>query len=318
MLPLVLLVMWVFILPKPEVANTENAFPLFLYVLRTVDGLTLLQTIIAAVMVVAQAFFLTWVINKNSVLRETTNLPSLMYVVVMSCFPEQLSFSPLIFANTFIILYLHTLFRFFHNESATFPVFDAGFFIGLAALFYWPSLFLFPLIWVSLILLRPFNWKEWISSLLGVILPFLVFSTGLYWFDMLSVSSIRSMLEPFYRFNLSTVFNETYILLAVILALLLVASMVKFFLDISTFAKVKTRKYLILLVWFFAFAALSYLVSTKRSMISLSFLAVPLAVLFSNYFISLRNQILSELLFILLLAAVIYNQVLYFLQFNSI
>ena len=109
MLPLVLLVMWVFILPKPEVANTENAFPLFLYLLRSLDGLTLLQTVLSAVMVVGQAFFLTWVINRHSVLRENTNLPSLMYVVVMSCFPEQLSFSPLILANTFIILFLHTL-----------------------------------------------------------------------------------------------------------------------------------------------------------------------------------------------------------------
>jgi hypothetical protein len=60
------------------------------------------------------------------------------------------------------------------------------------------------------------------------------------------------------------------------------------------------------------------MVSVKTTMVSLSFLAVPLSVLFSNYFVSIKNQIIAEILFILLLAAVVYNQVLFFLQFNSL
>jgi hypothetical protein len=60
------------------------------------------------------------------------------------------------------------------------------------------------------------------------------------------------------------------------------------------------------------------MVSVKTTMVSLSFLAVPLSVLFSNYFVSIKRQIFAEILFILLLAAVVYNQVLFFLQFNSI
>lgn len=318
MLPLVLMVMWVFILPKPELANTENAFPLFLYALRGLENMHGVQMVVSALIVVVQAFFLTTVINRHSVLRENSNLPALMYVVLMSCFPEQLSFSPLLFANFFIIIFLNNLFTFFHVDSATFPAFDAGLFIGLASLCYWPALFLFPLIYAGLFILRPFNGREWFSSLLGVLLPFLIFGTALYWFDMLSVASVNSILEPFYRVQFSTAINETYILLIVILALLILASLAKFFRDIGTFAKLKTRKYLILLVFFFVFAALSYLVASKRSMVGLSFLAIPLSVLFSNYFISLRNQILAELLFILLLGAVIYNQVLYFLQFNPL
>jgi hypothetical protein len=71
-------------------------------------------------------------------------------------------------------------------------------------------------------------------------------------------------------------------------------------------------------VWFFLFAALSYLVASKNTMIGLSFLAIPLSVIISNYFLSLKNQLLAELVFLLLLAAVIYNQVLYFLQFSNL
>jgi hypothetical protein len=316
MLPLVLLVMWIFILPKQEINNTENAFPLFLYAFQAIRNHRDWLIIGSLVLVVLQALFLTTVINRQSVLKEITHLPALIYVVLMSCFPEQLSFNPLLFANFFIIIFLNSLFNFYRADSAVFHVFDAGFFIGIAALFYWPSLFLFPLIWAALILLRSFDWRDWLASLLGVILPFLFFGTVLYWFDMLSIASVYSIIEPFYKVQFSAVYNSTYIILFGILTFIIIASLIKFSSDLSTFAKLRTRKFLMLFVWFFLFALLSYFVSVKRTMISLSFLAIPLSVIFSNYFLSLKNQLITELMFIVLLIAVIYNQVLYFLQFS--
>ncbi|MBX7203175.1 MAG: hypothetical protein IT240_04110 [Bacteroidia bacterium] len=317
-LPLVLLVMWVFILPKPQIVNTENAFPLFLSLLSFTISSRELMILLSLLLVVLQAFFLTTVINTHSVLKENSHLPALMYVVLMSCFPEQLSFNPLLFTNFFIILFFNALFHFYRAESAVFHVFDAGLFVGVAALFYWPSMFLFPLIWAALVLLRPFAWREWLASLLGLLLPFVYFLGTLYWFDMMSISSIRAILQPFYNVEFSTVYNNTYILLFAILSLILLASIWSFSRELGTFAKLRTRKYLILMVWFFLFAALSYLVSVKRSMVSLSFLAIPFSVIISNYFLSLRNRILAETIFLLLLVAVIYNQVLYFLTFYPV
>jgi hypothetical protein len=318
MLPLVLMVMWVFILPKPEIINTENAFPLFLYVFQIVRQSRVALIVISLLFVVLQAFFLTNVINKQGVLRETSHLPALLYVVLMSCFPEQLSFNPLLFANFFIIVFLNSIFNFYRSDTAVFEVFNAGVFIGLASLFYWPSLFLFPLTMASLFVLRPFNIREWAVSFLGVLLPFVFFGVVLFWLDMLSVNSIKSILEPLYRVQFSTAYNGTYIILTAILAIILIASLWRFSRDLNNFSKLRARKFLAIIVWFFLFAALSYLVASKNSMIGLSFLAIPLSVIISNYFLSLKNQLLAELVFLLLLAAVIYNQVLYFLQFSNL
>lgn len=317
MLPLVLLVMWVFVLPKPEIGNTENAFPLFLYAFQTLREQRTLAVVVSLLLIVLQAFLLTAVINRQGVLRDASHLPALLYVVLMSCFPEQLSFNPLLFANFFIIIFLNSIFNFFRSDSAVFEVFDAGLFIGVASLFYWPCLFLFPLIWAGLYVLRPFDWHEWAASFTGVFLPFIFFGGILYWFDMLSFNSMKAILEPFYNVQFSTAYNGTYIILFVILAGILIASLIRFFQDLNTFARIRTRKFLAIIVWFFIFAGLSYLVSVKRTMISLSFLAIPLSVIMSNYFLSLKNKLLAELVFLLLLAAVIYNQVLYFLQFSN-
>ncbi len=318
MLPLVLMVMWVFILPKPEIINTENAFPLFLYVFQIVRQSRIALIVISLLFVVLQAFFLTNVINKQGVLRETSHLPALLYVVLMSCFPEQLSFNPLLFANFFIIVFLNSIFNFYRSDTAVFEVFNAGVFIGLASLFYWPCLFLFPLTMASLFVLRPFNMREWAVSFLGVLLPFIFFGVVLFWLDMLSVNSIKSILEPLYRVQFSTAYNGTYIILTAILAIILIASLWRFSRDLNNFSNLRARKFLAIIVWFFLFAALSYLVASKNSMIGLSFLAIPLSVIISSYFLSLKNQFLAELVFLLLLAAVIYNQVLYFLQFSNL
>jgi hypothetical protein len=318
MLPLVLMVMWVFILPKPEIINTENAFPLFLYVFQIVRQSRIALIVISLFFVVLQAFFLTNVINKQGVLRETSHLPALLYVVLMSCFPEQLSFNPLLFANFFIIVFLNSIFNFYRSDTAVFEVFNAGVFIGLASLFYWPCLFLFPLTMASLFVLRPFNIREWAVSFLGVLLPFVFFGVVLFWLDMLSVNSIKSILEPLYRVQFSTAYNGTYIILTAILAIILIASLWRFSCDLNNFSNLRARKFLAIIVWFFLFAALSYLVASKNSMIGLSFLAIPLSVIISSYFLSLKNQLLAELVFLLLLAAVIYNQVLYFLQFSNL
>ena len=317
MLPLILMVMWVFVLPKPEISNTENAFPLFLYAFQELRDQRVLMVGVSLVMIVLQAFLLTTVINKQGVLRDSSHLPALLYVVLMSCFPEQLSFNPLLFANFFIIIFLNSIFNFFRSDTAVYEVFYAGLFIGIASLFYWPCLFLFPLIWAGLYVLRPFAWQEWLASFIGVFLPFLFFGSILYWFNMLSFNSLKAILEPFYKVEFSTAYNGTYIILFIILVIILMASLFRFSRDLNTFAKVRTRKFLAIVVWFFLFAGLSYLVSVKRTMISLSFLAIPLSVIISNYFLSLKNQLLAELVFLLLLAAVIYNQVLYFLQFSN-
>jgi hypothetical protein len=316
MLPLVLLVMWVFILPKPEITNTENAFPLFLYLLQSIKNSRETLMIVSVVLVVIQAFFLNEVINRQNVLKEPSHLPALMYVVLMSCFPEQLTFNPLLIANFFIIIFLNSLFNFYKSEEIAFDAFDAGLFLGIATLFYWPSIFLLPLIWSALIVLRTFVWREWVASFIGILLPFIYFCVLLYWYDQLSINSIVSVLAPFYSVQFSTEFNATYIILFIILAGISIASLIKFSQDLNTYAKLRTRKFLALFVWFFLFAALSYLVSSKKTMISVSFLAIPLSVIISNYFLSLKKQLLAEVIFLVLLAAVVYNQIQYFLKFS--
>jgi hypothetical protein len=312
MLPLILAMLWVFILPKADILNTENAFPLFLFSIKNLIFDRIFQIVFVLICILLQSLALSFVMNKHNVLKENTHLPALMYVVLMSCFPEQLSISPMIISNFLIILFLNSVLQCYQNEKTTFHAFDAGFFIGLSALFYWPSAILILLLFVSLFSFKPFYWNEYVAAVIGLLIPFLFFSSALFWFDLFSFERLKLLFEPFIQVQISAVYNETYILLFIILSGIVLASVIKFSQEIGSFSKIKTRKFQLVLIWFVVFATLAYLVSAKKTMISLSFLSIPLTMLLSNYFISMKRSWLAEILFLSLLSAIIYNQVIHF------
>lgn len=312
MLPLILVMLWVFVLPKNELINSENAFPLFLFPAKYLLDYRIAIIVISMLLILIEAYMLNQIINFHGVIKEQTHLPSLIYVVMMSSLPEQLAMHPMIFANFFILLAFNAILHFYHANQAAIKAFDAGLFLGIAALFYWPSIFLFALLLTSLMVLRVFNWREWFGGFLGLILPFLFLSLSFYLTDSFNLESFERLAEPFYKVQFSAVYINTYIIVFSILLIIIISSIVRFVMDLNTYAKLKTRRYLQLVIWFLVFAALTYFISEKKTMIGLSFLAIPLSVLMANYFYTLKNQLIGELLFLVLLVAVIYNQVIHF------
>jgi hypothetical protein len=74
---------------------------------------------------------------------------------------------------------LNSVLQCYQNEKTTFHAFDAGFFIGLSALFYWPSAILILLLFVSLFSFKPFYWNEYVAAVIGLLIPVLFLSSKL-------------------------------------------------------------------------------------------------------------------------------------------
>ena len=78
-------------------------------------------------------------------------------MVMMCCSPELHSCYPFIFACPFILMAMHTLFLIYQTDAPENYMMNIGYFIGIASLFYYPSVFL--IIWVLLSLLI-FKFRE--------------------------------------------------------------------------------------------------------------------------------------------------------------
>lgn len=307
-LPVIVALLWIPALIHPIPVNTAHAMPLYELVCGWLTGYPVLASVIGILLVTGGAFLLNYFMNDHEVLSRQSYLPSLCYGVLMSCTTPLLGLHPVLFANIFLMVALHKVFSTYRRDMAAGPVFDAGFFIAVAALFYFPSIVLFPVVWVGLAVLRPFIWREWVISVLGLMVPFLFVAVFYFWFDKLEYAWNDKIIYPvvnrFFQFEASA----SFIVLLCMLSWLFVLSSGKLVTGIRV-SKLKAKNSLLVLVWLSFFSAVSMLFAPSVSVTYYAFLAVPLAVFFANYFLLVKRGWWGELMFWLLLAAIIFDHI---------
>ena len=69
------------------------------------------------------------------------------------------------------------------SPNAIMMMFDIGMLIALGTLIYFPFIVLLVMLWLSLLLYRSFNWREWVSGLIGFLTIFFFIAVFYYWND---------------------------------------------------------------------------------------------------------------------------------------
>ncbi|MBK9190111.1 MAG: hypothetical protein IPM77_00700 [Crocinitomicaceae bacterium] len=129
-----------------------------------------LNFLLAGAFISLNAHQLNNVFNRNTFFSKDSFLPGFIYVTGLITF-NQLEFSPLLIGHTFIIGAFAALLQLKRQEPAKNQVFIGSFLIGMAIVFSPMQLTLALLPWISLIIIRPFNWREWIIALIGIGIP---------------------------------------------------------------------------------------------------------------------------------------------------
>lgn len=275
------------------------------------QGLALLPAWVGAVLGgllhYSQAIHLNLILNKHEVHFKRSWLPALIYVVLAGLIPPFLWIHPALFATSLLIFALDLIFQFYKNRQALSLIFHTGFLLGLASLFYLPTVVLFVFFFLSLIVLRPFSWREWIVGFMGITLPFYLAFTTYFLLDRLPVlyhdifiTGIRRQLE------LDLLFVKAYIpsiSWAGILLLLAIGKMRSNYLRNAT----KTRLIQQLLFVLIPILILSALLSKDDQPYRFQPVALPVAVYVSYFFLSGKKMWMMETAFMLLLAGWVYN-----------
>lgn len=253
-----------------------------------------------------EAYMWNGFINKQGLLKQTNYFPAVFYIFLCSCRPVLISVYPTLIASLFLILAFKRLAGSYKKENALSEAFDAGIFIGIASLLYFPVAIFVVFLWIGLLTIRSLIWREWVVSLIGFVLPFgfvlayysVFYSPETFWFDNL-VSAVG-------KHPATPVLAWQQIALAGALGIIILIS---FFVFLTHFSDniVKNQKLSALMVWFACFSAATVIISPERDARSLTLLALPLSFIFSRYFLRAKSRVFPQLLFILLLAAIVIN-----------
>ena len=265
--------------------------------------------LLAWLLVVGQAFYLNYLINKYEVLYKPSFLPALLYVLLMSFSTRVMWLHPVIFVNLLILAFFDKTFSLFKHPSPIRMLFESSFFSGLAFLFYFPAAIFYLLLLLSLGIIRSLSLREWMVTLIGFLLPLYFAFVWFFWQGTLS--SFVALLKPrLPDFSLISGIVWTKALIAEC----------SYILALGTFSLLRLRRYFYkntirtrsnqrVFVYTLFTAAASLLIVPQAGLFHFTLFALPLAVFIGYFFLSFKAKPwIGELLFLLLALAVVWNQ----------
>lgn len=145
-----------------------------------------------------QIVYFNYVMNSRDVFPERNFWPGLLYMLFLNLSVDCTMLSPVLLSTTFLLFAFGTLIQQMERRGATDEVFEVGFYIGLATLFYLPSALF--IIWAAAALLffTGATFRQHSLSLFGFLFPTVL--TVLYYY-------FNNGLDEFNRNLLASVFR---------------------------------------------------------------------------------------------------------------
>ena len=250
-----------------------------------------------------QVVYFNEIVNRRGVFPEQNFIPGLLYLVVLSSSVDCFTLSPALLASLFLLLALGTLLKQLDRVGATDEVFEIGFYISVAGLFYPPAGLFIIWAFLSLLLYSGANFRQHALTLFGFLFPFLL--TALFYY-------LDGNYEIFSRIFLASVFQiRQYnlndfrsLLLAIVLPL--TVAVLGFFrmLNYGRYTNFQTRTQQVMVFW----AITSILsVGLMPFLAPMQFVVfVPCVAFFCvHFFTTFRRQWVPELVFLAFFGSVL-------------
>lgn len=264
----------------------------------------LFNVVMATVIVIIQAVLFNTIVNRHSLLSKPTYLPALLYVTGSSLFLQFLIVSPPLICNFILIWIMDKLLKIGKSPNAMMIMFDVGMLIALGTLIYFPFIVLLVMLWLSLLLYRSFNWREWVSGFIGFLTIFFFLAVLYYWND--NINQFFQIWKPLvnkFPSILKINYSDYVVLLPVAVIMILAALQLRenFFRSF-----ISTRKAFQMLFFMFLVAIISFYTKPDFRVYHFLLCVPPGAVLLAYYFSNAKKRWFYESLFALLVISIQY------------
>ncbi len=278
--------------------------------LNALISLPLLQILAGVVVNLIGAVLINHLYNAHDYADRENYFPALFYLLFTSLQLSWQYFNPVLAGNVFLLLALRRLLRMYRVQEITGMIYDAGVFLGIAALFYPPFIIAFPLLWISLIQLRTFNIREWLVPITGLLTPLIYAALFYWWFEINLDLPEYFQLMPLHFKSLISAHSFFFYILLLFSLFVFFAGFLIFIreMGISTVHKKNTKKVFISLTFILCLMWVASLALNEDQTGLSCLLAVPISVyggvLFSRA--RRRRKLLTTIFYIWILLLVFY------------
>ncbi|WP_164109176.1 MULTISPECIES: DUF6427 family protein [Sphingobacterium] len=253
-----------------------------------------------------QAFLLNRVVNHFNFLGKPNFLTALLFMTLVSLFLPFLVLSPTLICNFITIWMMSKLFNIYKQADVKGLMFDLGMIVGLGSLIYFPFIVMFLLLWIALIIFRPFIWREWVTPLLGFSIIYFLLGVIYYLFDRFD--EFKAIFSPFTNPLPSTLhvdYHDYLVVAPIIIGLIFFLFVLR---DQYFKSIVHIRKSFQLLFYMLLLIVGSFYLNEKININHFLLCAPPLAIYLAYYFSFAKNKWIYESLYLIIIATILYFQ----------
>ncbi|MDN3491595.1 DUF6427 family protein [Winogradskyella bathintestinalis] len=267
---------------------------------------TILVTISKWAITLFLIFLLDFIVSKNN-LTQRNSYAILTFGLLFGMFPEAMSHLDLLVSNLFIIFALRRLISLHSKLNIKKKLFDAAFWIALAALFYFWAILFFALVIVALIYHSQNDFKNIIIPFAGIATVFILLLT--YNIMVHDVFLRPTNFKRYASLEFTAYNSKAGILKLTVLFTALVWTLIYYFKNIPDKSKKLKPSYFIM-AWASIIAVLVAIIASTKNGSEFIFLFVPFSIIMANYIEVISERWFKEVFVALLLIVPIISLLL--------
>jgi hypothetical protein len=265
-----------------------------------------IPNLVALLLVLLQALLVNVIVAKYRMARTVSLYPGVFYILIASSFPDFLYLSPVLMANTFLLLVLYELFDSYKKFTAAGSLYNIGLWLGVAALFYYAMIAFIIAAVIGLSIVRSFKVRELLMILFGLLSSYWLLGIWYFFTGQYDLFWPQAVLDNVGIIQLSgNWFIINYVQLIVFGALLLLVLLQ--YNEYIHKVSLQAQKNINIVYWFLAVSALTLLVQQGIAMDHLLMLAVPFSILVSMSLLYMDHRLSEAIHFLIVVCIILYQ-----------
>ena len=306
---LLLVALWIpaFVTQLRDTAVGTPTTPLYNVIAGLFDSSSSAMTVLVFLVFSTCVLFFNSMLSVNQLVTRNSSIGAFVFVLCLCCVPIKDEYYPFLLALPFIMMVVQTFYLIYQIEKPEPYLMNAGFFLALASMFYFPAIIL--IIWVLLaMLIMDFKEpKHFLIPIVGSLIPYFILFVC-FFFNHNIVEKIRDYSLAFNELGFEKLGISTLELVA--LALVLVFSILSLMMIKSDNAdnSVGTRKKVNITIWLFVFGFM--MLFMQKPVVCNGLIFMALSVFVSIALCYVKKSKVIDIVLIVLMLAIIANQYL--------
>jgi hypothetical protein len=256
---------------------------------------TLISTVLSLTFTLFNAFLLTQINNKFTIIRTRTFLPLLVFMLLMSTWNETHIVNGSHVALTLFILSLFYFFSMVRNRNNSEQAFMGSFLISVSSILINPLIFIIPVCWIGFMMFQSLSLRTFLASIFGALAPWILYLSLQFFLNPDYDFSQAFVVAPNIDLTFSTFLLPRIIYIALIAAIMIISIIALYSLTHSDAIDTRNKlNFLVLLL--FSFSVLSFLF--KNQFVSFLPIIALICSLLISHPLTLKQNNFSGILFL--------------------